>query len=132
VGDLDTSAVKAFGEELRGAGPKVRRKVSGSLTRYTNKVTATARSNVRAQSEDPRPWLADEGIQRDTRTMSRRIYSPPDLTRADGKPRNVGMHQELGTEGPRPLPPRPFLVPALAQHGDAFVADVTQIAETAV
>lgn len=134
MGDFDTTAVRNFATELRDAPGGVRRKVSGSLTRHTNQIRRTAQENVRSQSENPRPWLATQGVQRDTRTMSRRVYSPPDDTRPkkDGKGRNVGMHQELGTTGPRALPARPWLVPALAQHRDSFVSDLERIVHSEV
>lgn len=126
MGDLDLTAVRDFAGDLREAGPSVRRKVSGSLTRHTNKI----RKSAQQRAGKDRPWLStDMGIQRDTRTMSRRIYSPPDETRADGKPHNVGMHQELGTSR---LLARPFLAPALAAHRDEFVSDVGRIIDEAV
>jgi hypothetical protein len=121
VGDLDMAEVQKFAAELGDAGPKTRRRVAGSLTRHTNAVHRTAI----ASAHQDRGWLKAEGIRKDTQTMSRRVFSPPDRTRRDGKPRNVGMHEEFGTA--RRPPAHPFLLPALGAQARPFISDVERI-----
>lgn len=108
--------------------PKIRRQVSGSLTRHTNMIHARA---VALAPKD-RPWLSTQGIRKDTRGDARRVYTVRDETRKtrrepDGT--DVGMHVEFGTSN---APPRPFLYPAFQAYSEAFFRDVESIVDRTV
>lgn len=112
-----SSDLRKFAVELREKPKGTSRKISGALTRHTNRVAATAAD----LAPRDRPWLATQGIRKDTTTLARRVYVPLD---PDGQ--NVGMHVEFGTSK---MAPRPFLLPAFDRHKQEFVDDVTRIAE---
>lgn len=124
---VDASEVVSFSKAMLEQPKVLERKVHGSLTRFTNIVQRDAIANA----EKDRPWLGTtKGIRKDTKTLARRIYSPPDLRRRkrDGAEvaANVALANEFGTAK---MAPQPAIVPAFTRQRAPFIADQNRIIE---